>query len=206
MPPLSFAAASYALGEQDPLIGHMVELHGPVKYSTPPKADERFATLARAIVYQQLAGAAAGTIWRRVQSVLGEVSPERFLGATPDDLREAGLSRNKMASLLDLSKRSVTGEIELARLGYLNDEQVIDALVKVRGIGEWTAQMFLMTALRRLDVWPVGDLGVRQGYALLGLAPAAPTAKELRSLGDHWKPYRSIAAWYCWRAHDGLPR
>jgi len=162
--------------------------------------------LARAIIYQQLAGAAAGTIWRRVESVLGEVCPERFLAVTAVDLRAAGLSRNKMASLLDLSERSVTGEIELDRLGYLNDQQVIDALVKVRGIGEWTAQMFLMGALRRLDVWPVGDLGVRQGYALLGLATAVPTAKELQSLGDHWKPYRSVAAWYCWRAHDGLPR
>ncbi len=205
MPRLSFASASYVLGEQDRVIGRMVELHGPVKYPTPPRADERFATLARTIVYQQLAGAAAGTIWRRVQSVLGEVSPEQFLAATTDDLRAAGLSGNKMASLLDLSERSVTGEIELDRLGYLNDEQVIDALVKVRGIGEWTVQMFLMAALRRLDVWPVGDLGVRQGYALLELATTAPTAKELRSLGDRWRPYRSIAAWYCWRAHDGVP-
>jgi DNA-3-methyladenine glycosylase II len=123
------------------------------------------------------------------------------LAAVPDDvLRAAGLSANKLASLRDLASKTLDGTVDLRRMPRLGDEDVVAALVTVRGIGPWTAEMFLIFQLRRLDVWPVGDLGVRQGYGLAWGLDEAPSAKELRPLGDRFRPYRSIAARYCWEA------
>ena len=121
--------------------------------------------------------------------------------ATPDDqLRGAGLSANKLASLRDLSDKVLDGSVVLTRTSRRSDDELIARLVTVRGIGRWTAEMYLMFQLRRLDVWPVDDLGVRQGYALAwGLDPP-PTAKQLEPLGDRFRPYRSIVARYCWAA------
>jgi DNA-3-methyladenine glycosylase II len=155
----------------------------------------------RSIVFQQLAGNAARAIHGRVRATVdGELTPAA-LAAVPDAaLRAAGLSTNKLLSLRDLSAKVLDGSVDLARSSRRSDEDVIAELVTVRGIGRWTAEMFLLFELRRLDVWPVGDLGVRQGYALAwGLEPA-PTAKELGPLGDPFRPYRSIVARYCWEA------
>jgi 3-methyladenine DNA glycosylase/8-oxoguanine DNA glycosylase len=184
-----------------PEMARLMELHGPCRLGVRPKASERFASLARAIAFQQLAGAAAGAIWERVvTSIGGECSAESVLAAGEATLRSAGLSGAKTAALLDLANHELAGCLGLGRIGRLSDEAVTERLVQVRGIGPWTAQMFLMFTLHRLDVWPVGDLGVRRGFALaFGLADL-PSPAELDAAGEQFRPYRSIAAWYCWRA------
>lgn len=161
----------------------------------------RFASLVAAITYQQLAGAAARAIHGRVVAVLGgRVTPERVLGTDPQDLRAAGLSRAKLASILDLAEKTSDRSVRLRSLHRLNDEEVVKHLVGVRGIGPWTARMFLMFDLHRPDVWPVGDLGVRNGWARIHELEGSPMARELEEAADHLRPWRSAAAWYCWRA------
>ena len=120
----------------------------------------------------------------------------------PVVLREAGLSGAKVLSVLDLTARCVDGRLELDRLGRMSDAGVVDTLSSVRGIGPWSAQMFLMHELGRLDVWPTGDLGVRAGYARAFSLRSVPTPGRLEELGERFRPYRSVAAWYCWRAAD----
>jgi DNA-3-methyladenine glycosylase II len=121
--------------------------------------------------------------------------------AVPDEtLRAAGLSANKLASIRDLSQQVAAGEVDVAGLVDLDDEDVISRLTAVRGIGRWTAEMFLLFELRRPDVWPVGDLGVRYGYSLIFALPEAPAARDLEAMGERFRPYRSVAAWYCWEA------
>jgi len=111
-----------------------------------------------------------------------------------------GLSRSKVAAIRDLAAKIVDGSVRLQRIGRLSDEDIITALSTVRGIGRWTAEMFLIFQLRRLDVWPIGDYGVRKGYALAYGLKTLPTPKELDPLGERFRPYRTVAAWYCWRA------
>jgi len=165
---------------------------------------DQVATLVRAIVYQQLAGRAAAAIHGRlVAAAGGEVEPEGLLALSDEQMRAAGLSRNKMASLRDLAAKVLDGTVVLAPRGLTRegDDEIVARLSAVRGIGAWTAEMFLIFQLRRLDVWPVGDLGVRHGYGLAWQVPE-PTARELQPLGDPFRPYRSVAAWYCWRAAE----
>lgn len=193
--------ASEEVASRSPEMAHLKGLHGPCRLGTRPRASERFASLARAIAYQQLAGSAASAIWSRVvASVGGACSPQSILRAGEATLRSAGLSGAKTAALLDLADRELAGSLGLGRIGGLGDEAVVDRLVQVRGVGPWTAQMFLMFTLHRLDVWPVGDLGVRKGYSLAFGLPDMPAPAELEVAGERFRPYRSIAAWYCWRA------
>lgn len=167
----------------------------------PERADEPFPYLTRSICYQQLAGAAAATIHGRVVDALdGRVTPSRVLRTPEEVLRGAGLSRNKLAAIRDLAAKVESGEVVVDELDDLDDDAVIERLTRVRGIGVWTAQMYLMFALRRPDVWPVGDLGVRAGYAKIHGLAEPPTAKALEPLGDPYRPWRSAAAFYCWRA------
>lgn len=156
--------------------------------------------LVRAICCQQLATKAAQTIHGRVIDALkGDVSPEKVLRVRETTLRKAGLSRNKLAAIRDLAAKIRSGEVEVHDLDDQSDEEVIRRLTLVKGIGVWTAQMYLMFRLRRPDIWPAGDLGVRAGYAkVLGL-DAPPTEKEIVPLGDPYGPWRSAAAWYCYR-------
>src|SRR4051794_22547973 len=196
----SLAAAIAEVQARDPVLAHLVELVGPIRHR-PPNPDGHFGALARSIVFQQLAGRAADAIYGRViAAVGGRVTPEA-LDATPDDvLRAAGLSANKLLSLRDLSAKVLDGSVDLKATSRRSDEDVIDALVTVRGIGRWTAEMYLMFELRRLDVWPVDDLGVRQGYGLAWGVDPPPLPKQLGPLGDPFRPYRSVVAWYCWEA------
>ncbi len=178
----------------------LVAIAGPIHLR--PTQESHFGFLVRAITYQQLAGAAAAAIHGRLVAALdGRVNPEALLGLSDDALRTAGLSAAKVVSLRDLAAKSLGGTVVLdsRKLGRESDEEVISRLTAVRGIGEWTAHMFLIFQLRRLDVWPTGDLGVRRGYGLAWGIPT-PTAKQLGLLGDELRPYRTIAAWYCWRA------
>jgi DNA-3-methyladenine glycosylase II len=161
-----------------------------------------FAALVQAIVYQQLAGRAATAIHGRLLAALdGDVDPHRLIALSDDTLRAVGLSANKVASVRDLAAKVLDGTVVLTPLGLSrqSDEELISALSSVRGVGRWTAQMFLIFQLRRVDVWPTGDFGVRRGYGLAWQIPM-PTARELEPLGDRFRPYRSVAAWYCWRA------
>ena len=201
-PKVTFAAAARILATRDPVIARLVEQAGPPRLSRP--SESHFATLVRAIVYQQLAGRAAAAIHGRLMTALGgDLQPEALAALTDETLRAVGLSRAKVASLRDLAAKVLDGTVVLSPRGLAreSDEEIIARLSAVRGIGTWTAEMFLLFQLRRLDVWPVGDLGVRRGYGLAWQVPT-PTARELQPLGDPFRPYRSVAAWYCWRAAE----
>ncbi len=201
-PARSYKAAADILSERDPVLRRLVAQAGPVRVNPP--AETHFAALVRAILYQQLAGAAARAIHGRlIASLGGEVTPERFLSLSSQTLRAVGLSANKAASMRDLATKVRDGAVVLdpAGLRGQGDHEIVAMLSGVRGIGTWTAQMFLMFQLRRLDVWPTGDLGVRKGFGLAWGMPT-PTPKQLQALGDPYRPYRSVVAWYCWRAAE----
>ena len=192
-----------ALARQAPQFAPYIETFGSADLRRARPRRTHFAELVRAICFQQLAGAAARTIHGRLEAALdGDVTPEAVLALPVETMRAAGLSANKTASIRDLAERVLAGEVELDRVARLSDEKIVSELTLVRGIGRWTAEMFLMFQLGRLDVWPVGDLGVRKGYGIIQGLPDMPTAKELEALGDPLRPYRSLAAWYCWRAAD----
>jgi DNA-3-methyladenine glycosylase II len=196
----SLRAAIREVATRDPVLARLVALVGPITHR-PCDPDGPFGALVRAIVYQQLAGRAAQAIYGRLRATVGESLTPHTLSATTDQaLRAAGLSANKLASLRDLSAKVLDGTVILARTSRRCDEELIAELVTVRGIGRWTAEMYLMFQLRRLDVWPVDDLGVRQGYALAWKLDPPPTAKQLEPLGERFRPYRSIVARYCWAA------
>jgi DNA-3-methyladenine glycosylase II len=192
-----------ALAQQAPQFAPYIETFGAADLRRARPRRTHFAELVRAICFQQLAGAAARTIHGRLEAALdGDVTPEAVLALPVETMRAAGLSANKTASIRDLAERVLAGEVELDRVARLSDEKIVTELTLVRGIGRWTAEMFLMFQLGRLDVWPVGDLGVRKGYGIIHGLADMPTAKELEALGDPLRPYRSLAAWYCWRAAD----
>jgi DNA-3-methyladenine glycosylase II len=197
------ARAAAALAANDPVLSTLVEHYGPPRFGGRTRASDRFAVLARAICYQQLAGKAASTIHGRfVAAVGGEVTPARVLATPAEALRGAGLSAAKAAAITDLAQKVADGQVSLERIGRLGDEEVVDHLVQVRGIGRWTAEMFLLGTLGRLDVWPVGDYGVRAGFASAWGLPEIPTPAALLDLGEVFRPYRSVVAWYCWRVVD----
>jgi DNA-3-methyladenine glycosylase II len=200
----SLRAAIAEVAGRDQVLAGLVARVGPISY-WPRDADGPFAALARSIVYQQLAGAAARAIHGRVRAAVGGPLTAESLNAVPDaDLRAAGLSANKLASLRDLSDKVLDGTVVLTNTSRRSDDELIEELTSVRGIGVWTAQMHLMFQLRRLDVWPTGDLGVREGYALAWELDPPPTPKQLEPLGDRFRPYRSVVARYCWAAVEVL--
>jgi DNA-3-methyladenine glycosylase II len=197
---ISLQEAIDDVASRDPVLADLVARVGPIRHR-PRDADGPFAALARAIVFQQLAGAAARAIYGRVRAAVGDVlTPEALNAASDAELRAAGLSANKLASLRDLSAKVLDGTVILTHTSRRSDEELIERLTTVRGIGRWTAEMYLMFQLRRLDVWPIDDLGVRQGYALAWKLDPAPTPKQLEPLGDPFRPYRSVVARYCWAA------
>jgi len=201
-PARSYRAAVAILSERDPVLRRLVAEAGPARVSPP--SETHFAALVRAILYQQLAGAAARAIHRRLIAALdGEVTPKQLLSLSSQTLRSVGLSANKTAAMQDLATKVLDGTVLLDPPGLRaqSDDEVVARLSAVRGIGKWTAQMFLMFQLRRLDVWPTGDLGVRKGFGLAWEIPT-PTPKQLELLGDTYRPYRSVVAWYCWRAAE----
>jgi DNA-3-methyladenine glycosylase II len=201
-PARSWPAAAAILAERDEVMRRLIADAGPPRVRPP--AETHFEALVRAVLYQQLAGAAAAAIHGRLIAALGgQVTPERMMSLPVGTLRSAGLSANKAASLQDLAAKVLDGTVVLdqSRLRAESDAEVVDRLTAVRGIGKWTAEMFLMFQLRRLDVWPTGDLGVRKGFGLAWQIPT-PTAKQLEPLGDPYRPYRSVVAWYCWRAAE----
>lgn len=200
MPPVALATAIDAVAAVDVVVARLVRLVGPIRYR-PRHPDGHFGALVRAIVFQQLAGHAANAIYQRVRALVeGPLTPAALAAVPDDDLRAAGLSAAKFASLRDLSAKVLDGTVVLGGSSRMSDEEIIARLVMVRGIGRWTAEMYLMFELRRLDVWPVNDLGVRQGYGLAWSLDPPPTPRQLQPLGDRFRPYRSVVARYCWEA------
>ena len=205
--PEVLAAATADLARRDPVLGRLVAAAGPCELDRR-RGLSHFGALCRSIVFQQLAGRAAAAIFGRfVTAVTGgddplQLTPEAVMAVPEEALRGAGLSSAKTRSIRGLAQATLSGEVPLHDVESLTDEDLITRLSTVPGIGRWTAEMFLIFQLGRLDVWPVGDLGVRKGYALAWGLPDLLTPKELVAYGETFRPYRSVAAWYCWRAVD----
>ena len=185
----------------DPALGAVIAAVGPCRW-TGTTDHSHFGFVLRCIVYQQLSGAAAATIFGRVQTLFGgrvPTAPELLATRTPR-LRAAGLSARKVEYAKELAKRSHSGELPFHELHAMPDDAVIDTLVQVRGIGRWTAQMVMMFHLGRPDVFPELDLGVQKGVQkLLGLR-RLPSPERTARIGERWSPYRTVAAWYMWRS------
>ena len=197
---VSIKRATAALAGRDAVLDGLIAEAGPVRLRHERMT--HFGSLVQAIVYQQLAGAAARAIHGRLLAAMdGDPQPAALLALDDPTLRTVGLSAAKVRSLRDLATKVLDGTVVLEprALGRLSDDEVKARLTTVRGIGPWSADMFLMFQLRRLDVWPVGDFGVRRGYGLAWKVPT-PSARELEPLGDRFRPYRAVVAWYCWRA------
>lgn len=178
-----------------------IEAVGPCTLTRRRHPGGTFGALARSILYQQLAGRAAAAIHARfVALYAGRPTPDAVLATPLEHLRGAGLSAAKAASVTDLASHVQSGRLRLDRLSRMDDEEIVTRLSGVRGIGRWTAEMFLIFQLNRPDVWPVGDFGVRGGYGRIHDLTAPPTPAELSGLGEIYRPYRTAAAWYCWRA------
>lgn len=198
--PLFANDATAHLKRVDPILGAVIDRVGPYSIS---RRQERFPALARAIIFQQLAGRAAQTIHDRFAKAVGGKrfpTPAMVLAASDETLRGAGLSRGKMSYLRDLASHVSNRTLNFHRFSGMDDDAIIADLTRVRGIGRWTAEMFLMFNLHRPDVFPVDDLGVRNAVARLYGMSTPPPPKELREFGERWRPYRSVAAWYLWQS------
>lgn len=199
MPRISFSAAAAEIASRDKVMAALMQRTGPFRL---PKPDtDHFAALAESILYQQLAGAAAAAIHGRFVALFnGDLSPKAVLALRSAKLRAVGLSGNKTVSIRDLAAKIADGTVPLEHIGKLSDEEIVARLSVVRGIGRWTAEMFMIFQLRRLDVWPVSDYGVRKGYSLAYGLRDLLTPKQLQVEGERFRPYRTVAAWYCWQA------
>jgi 3-methyladenine DNA glycosylase/8-oxoguanine DNA glycosylase len=197
-------AAVLHLRAADRTLGRLIEAVGPCRMQLD-QAPSVFVALAQAIVYQQLTAKAAATIFSRVRALFPRAkegpTPAQVLRASDEELRSAGLSRQKLLSLQDLSRRAAAGELPtLAEVHGMADEEIIERLTVVRGVGRWTAEMLLMFRLGRPDVLPVDDYGLRKGFALAYRRRELPDKTELAARGARWRPYRTAASWYLWRA------
>jgi DNA-3-methyladenine glycosylase II len=185
----------------DPILARVIARVGPCRF----RADEsgsHFSAVVRSIVYQQLSGSAASTIHTRLLALYDGTTPapDRLL-ETPDDvLRSVGLSRQKIAYMKDLARRVEEGEVPIHSLHELEDDAIIDALTRVKGVGRWTAQMFLMFRLGRPDILPELDLGIRKAIQLAYRTRTLPSVERVRKIGAPWAPYRTVACWYLWRS------
>ena len=207
MKPAYWDDAARALARSDRVLRRLIRKYPGIHLK---RRSDPFTTLARAIVGQQISVAAADAIWKRFVAASG-AAPGRAFPRLPSVnvaalassvLRQCGLSQRKAEYLTDLAAHFASGRLDPKDWKKLDDEALIAALVDVKGIGRWTAEMFLIFQLGRLDVWPVDDFGVRKGFGRIQGMNPAPTARELEPLGERYRPYRSVAAWYCWRAVD----
>ena len=198
-----YARARRLLLRRDPILATLIRQHGACGLADALRVDH-FSALVRAIIFQQLSTKAASTIHGRLVAMLpgGQVTPDSLSTLTEAQFRSVGVSRQKAMYLRDLCEKVTMGDVRLDGVDVLDDEGVIAALTRIKGIGRWTAEMFLMFRLHRPDVLPVGDLGiitaVQKAYGLR----KRPSPERLRRLGEAWKPYRSIACWYLWRSLD----
>ena len=184
----------------DPVIAAIIERVGPCRIQRRPAT---FWALARAIVFQQLNGKAATTIWNRLEEACGgEATPESILALSEARMRACGLSKQKLSYVRDLAARTLSREIDFERIDQWTDDEVIEHLTRVKGIGEWTAHMFLMFALARPNVLPTGDYGIRAAMKKAYRMRKMPTPKRMQQIAKSWHPYCSYACWYLWRSLD----
>ncbi len=188
----------------DPVMAGVIQAVGPCRFKTRAELTH-FEAVARSIIYQQLSGKAAATIYGRFEALFeGERPQPAALVALGDaSLRGAGISRQKMGYLRDLAERAHAGAIPIDTLHELGDDEIIGHLTSVKGVGVWTAQMFLMFKLGRADVLPDLDLGIRKGIQQAYRLRKLPDPKRVQAIGAKWAPYRTIASWYLWRSIDG---
>jgi DNA-3-methyladenine glycosylase II len=188
------------LKKSDPVLCAIIERVGPYRIEYGPA---EFHSLAEAIVYQQLNGKAAVTIFKRFAALAGEpLTPEGILKLTDEQLRSVGLSKQKSAYLKDLAAKAAAGVVDFSKLDAMADDEVIQHLTQVKGIGVWTAHMFLIFSLRRPDVLPTGDYGVQAAMKKHYRKRKMPKPKDMEKIARAWAPYRSVACWYLWRSLD----
>jgi DNA-3-methyladenine glycosylase II len=193
-------AALNHLKKSDPVMRRLIEQVGPCRMEF---SDPVFHSLAEAIVYQQLNGAAAATIFKRFTDLAGEpLTPDGILRLTPEQMRSVGLSKQKSSYLFDMAERAQRGDLDFESLENLTDDEVIQHLTQVKGVGVWTAHMFLMFTLRRPDVLPTGDFGIRMAIKKHYNKRQLPKPQIMEKVAKPWEPYRSVACWYLWRSLD----
>jgi DNA-3-methyladenine glycosylase II len=201
MTPEYWHEAKATLAKRDAKLRKVIVTHGDASLATRGDA---FLTLARAIVGHQISVKAAQTIWERFAFAAGGMTPARVLGLPDAAMRSCGLSRAKAVYLKDLAERFASGAIKPRRWPKMTDEEIIEDLLQVRGIGRWTAEMFLIFSLMRPDILPVTDLGLQRAMERLYNKGEALTHAEMRAIGERWRPWASVATWYLWRSLDPI--
>jgi DNA-3-methyladenine glycosylase II len=200
MTPEEFAKARRTLMRRDPVLAPVIRKHKERSPLDRPVLDP-FPSLVRVIAGQQISTKAAATIYGRLAALMPDgVAPEAMLALTDEQFRQAGMSRQKITYLRDLAAKVVSGDLPVHSLHDLTDEEVIEAIVRVKGLGRWSAEMFLMFRLHRPDVLPVDDLGIVNAIHRLYRLRKKPTADRIRKIGESWRPYRTVACWYLWRS------
>jgi len=202
MKPDYWQRAKRALARRDPVMGAIMRAHPKVFLA---RRGEPFLTLARAIVGQQISVKAAQSVWDRLAACVGDMTPQGVLMKKRPELRACGLSDRKTEYIADLAQHFADGAIHVHRWPQMSDEQIIAELVEVRGIGRWTAEMFLIFSLLRPDVFPLDDLGLQKGIRLAYYKGRKVSVRTMARLGETWRPWRSVATWYLWRSLDPLP-
>jgi DNA-3-methyladenine glycosylase II len=202
MRPEYWYRAKRSLARRDPVMAGIMRAHPKVFLA---RRGEPFLTLARAIVGQQISVKAAQSVWDRVLACVGDVTPEKVLLKERPLLRACGLSDRKTEYIADLAQHFANGSIHVDRWPRMSDEDIIAELVEVRGIGRWTAEMFLIFSLLRPDVFPLDDLGLQKGIRLAYFKNRKAALSTMRKLGESWRPWRSVATWYLWRSLDPVP-
>ena len=200
--PEDYSRARRLLLRRDPVLAALIKKHGACGLASAQRADH-FSALVRAITGQQLSTKAASTIYARLAALMpGGVTPAALSSLTDEEMRAVGMSRQKIAYFRDLCEKASNGVTPLDALDAMTDDEVIAALTKVKGIGRWSAEMFLMFRLHRPDVLPVDDLGIVNAVKNVYGLRKRPTADRIRKIGEAWRPYRSVASWYLWRSLD----
>jgi DNA-3-methyladenine glycosylase II len=203
--PDDYARARRLLLRRDPILAELIRKHGPCGLAAAQRSDH-FSALVRAITGQQLSTKAAATIYARLAALMPDgVTPESLSALSDEQFRAVGMSRQKSAYFRDLSEKVLSGALPLDSLESMSDDEVIAALTQVKGIGRWSAEMFLMFRLHRPDVLPVGDLGIVNAVKNVYRLRRKPDADRIRKIGEAWRPYRSVASWYLWRSLDNEP-
>jgi len=204
--PADYAKARRLLLRADPVIAGLIAQHGACGLAAAQRGDH-FSALVRAITNQQLSTKAAATIYRRLTELMpgGTPTPEGFAAVSDEQLRAVGYSRQKIGYLRDLVRHVHEHQLDLEVIETLADEEVVTQLTQIKGIGRWSAEMFLMFRLHRPDVLPVGDIGIVNAIHRQYRLRKRPTPDRIRKLGEKWQPYRSVACWYLWRSLDNEP-
>ncbi|HRQ05875.1 MAG TPA: DNA-3-methyladenine glycosylase [Nitrosomonas halophila] len=202
MAPVFWQQATQHLSASDPVMQRLIQRHGDVRLEV---SGDAFSTLARAIVGQQISVKAAASVWQRMMVALPEVTPQVLAAVDADMLRACGLSARKVEFLRDLSSHFLRGGLKAVVWSEMDDEDLIAALTQVKGIGRWTAEMFLIFHLHRPDVLPLADVGLQRAVSIHYNASQPVSANRIRAIAGNWRPWRSVATWYLWRSLDPIP-